>query len=91
MASKRKLKKAINFVTNEIVLEIYVLSFFKEIKEEKLDVLVDKTLDIRDEFIKRINHVDGKKDSKIVKSYFNNIREEWGKSIDELVKEVESL
>ena len=91
MASKRKLKKTINFVSDEVILEIYVLSLFKEIKEEKLDELVDKTLEIRSEFIQRMNHVPAKENSKIVRDYFKKLREDWANAIDGIAKDVEKL
>lgn len=91
MASKKKLKKAVNFVTNEVVLELYVLSFFKEIKEEKFGELVDEVLQVRNEFIQRVNHIPAKEDSKIVRDYFKKIREDWGDGIDGVVQKVEKL
>ncbi|NDV47109.1 hypothetical protein D0T49_08630 [Paludibacter sp. 221] len=91
MASRRKLKKTIHYITSELVTEMYVMSLFKKIEEEKLDNLVDKTINTKDEFISRVNHVDGKKDSKIVKSYFRKLRTDWLTAIENLVEEAKAL
>lgn len=91
MASRRKLKKAIKAISNELVAEIYILSFFKEVKEEKLNEVVDKALVMNEEFVSRVNHVDGKNDSKVVRAYFKKLREDWTNAIQEIVKEVEKL
>lgn len=91
MASRRKLKKAINFVSTELVTEMYILSFFKEVDEKALDALVGRAIDMNEELISRINHVDGKKDSKIVKTYFNKIRQDWTDTVADIVDEVGKL
>lgn len=91
MASRRKLKKAINFVSTELITEMYILSFFKEIDEQALDALVDKVIEMTDNLTKRVNHSDGKEDAKIVKQYFNKLREDWNSSINEIVEEVGKL
>lgn len=91
MASKRKLKKVIKFVTTELVSEIYILSFFKEVNETKLDELVSKAMDINNQFVSRISHSDGKDDPKIVKAYFKKLREDWGNSVKELADEIGKL
>lgn len=91
MASRRKLKKAIKFVTADLVTEMYVLSFFKEVDEVKLDELVTKALDMNDQFVLRVSHVDGKDDPKMVKAYFNKLREDWTNSVLEIAEEVGKL
>lgn len=91
MASRRKLKKVIKFVTGELVSEMYILSFFKEVDEKKLDELIGKALDMNDLFVQRISHVDGKEDAKIVKAYFRNLRNEWSDKVAEIADEVGKL
>ncbi len=91
MASRRKLKKAIRFVTTELVTEIYILSFFKEVEEKKLDEVVAKAMDVNNQFIMRVSNYDGKDDPKIVKAYFSKLREDWTKSVKALAEEVGKL
>lgn len=91
MANRRKLKKAIKFVTTELITEIYILSFFKEVSEEKLDELVNKVVEMNDKFVPRVSHADGKKDSKIVKAYFKKLREDWTNAVKEIAEEAGKL
>lgn len=91
MASRRNLKKVIKQITGELISEMYVLSFFKEVDENKLDELVEKALEMNATFVKRISHVDGKDDPKIVKAYFKNLHDNWSKSVADLAEEVGKL
>ncbi len=91
MASRRKLKKAIRFVSTELITEMYILSLFKKIDGQVIDDIVMKVVQMNDNLVARVNHVDGKEDSKIVKSYFKKLREDWEKGIEEIMEEVGKL
>lgn len=75
MANLRELKKDIDFLTSEIVSQ----SFFKEalkdnVDKEALSKVVVDAVSMRNEFIARANHPDGKDNKKIVRNYYKVLR-----------------
>lgn len=85
MASKRKLKKDINYLTFELIAECYTYQYFhKDIESSQIDAVAEKIIENRNELIGRINHIDGKDNQKLVKEYFRKVRKDFNKSVDAL-------
>lgn len=76
MASRRELKKDINYLTSEIVSECYMKHLLTEKNDAEISKLISETLTNGDEFIARLNHPDGKSNPKLVKKYFNHLRKD---------------
>jgi len=54
MANKRDLKHEINFITNELVNEcLFLKEYTQEMPAEKCESLINRILDIQDEYIRR--------------------------------------
>ena len=87
MASKRDLKKDINYLTFDLLAECFTYEgFHKEVKSELIDEVAKSILDNRNDLISRINHLDSKSDPKMVKQTFKNIRKDFEKSVEALDK-----
>jgi len=87
MASKKNLKKDINYLTFDLLAECFTYeSFHKDIKPELIDEVAKSILDNRNDLINRINHLDAKGDPKLVKETFLKIRKDFEKSVEALDK-----
>ena len=77
MASIRKLKKDINFVSFELLTEMFTYKHFHEdMKEEKFDEVIKKVVKKRNELMNRINHYSGEAEKTSYKKHFRQIRED---------------
>lgn len=91
MAKRRILKKEIGCVAGDLFAEVLVCKLFiPGVDVEKADVLMTRTLDLQDNFVRRAGHPGGK-DKKLVKSYYNKLREDLQAEIDAIGKEIETL
>ena len=92
MASRRKLKQTIRFVSSELITDIYFRCLMsKEIDDQKIDNLVIDIMSLSREYILRANRPDGKDNPKLVKAYYSKLFADWQKAMDKVVKEIESL
>jgi hypothetical protein len=87
MASRKNLKKDINYLTFELLTECFTYQYFhKEAKTEDIHEIASKVIDNRNDLIGRINHVDGKENQKLVRKHFTQIRKDFEKSVKALDK-----
>ncbi len=77
MASIRKLKKDINYLSYELLTEAFTFRHFHaELKEEKFDDVIKKIIALRNDMISRINNTEEGLKSHSNKQYFSKIRDE---------------
>jgi len=92
MASIRDLKKDINNLASEIITEAYVRKMiFDNINDDDFKKVVSDAIDFRNELIEKINHPDGKNDSKKVKVFFKDVRSEMRNRFSDIVDSVNNL
>lgn len=92
MASRRKLKKTIKFVSSELITDIYFrLLMSKSVKEETVDQLVVKIVDLNREFVLRASHPNGKDNPKIIKQYYTKLYTDWQEKLAVVLKEIQAL
>lgn len=92
MASRRKLKKTIQFVSSELITDVYFRCLMsKQIDNQKVDNLVIDIMALSKEFILRANHPDGTENPKRVKIYFRKLFSDWQIAMEKTIKEIESL
>jgi len=92
MASRRKLKKTIKFVSFELITDIYFRFLMsKNGDEQKIDTLVVDIMSLNREYVLRANRPDGKDNPKLVKAYFRKLFNDWKLAMDKVIKEVESI
>ena len=77
MASIRKLKKDINYLSYELLTEAFTFRHFHtELKEKKFDEVIKNIIALRNDMISRINNTEEGLKSKSNKQYFSKIRDE---------------
>ncbi|MCF8379649.1 MAG: hypothetical protein K9H49_08745 [Bacteroidales bacterium] len=77
MSSIRKLKKDINYVSFEILTEVFTYKHFhEELKDEKFDEVIKKVVSKRNELMNRVNHYVLEGDPGKYKQHFRKIRED---------------
>jgi hypothetical protein len=87
MASKKNLKKDINYLTFDLLAECFTYeSFHKDMSPGLIDEVAKSILDNRNDLISRINHLDSKSAPKLIKESFVKIREDFEKSVEALDK-----
>jgi hypothetical protein len=92
MASRRKLKKTIKFVSSELITDIYFRCLVsKNIEDQKVDSLVVNVVELNREYLLRVNCPDGKDNPKLVKNYFRKLFADWQIAMEKLIKEIEAL
>jgi len=92
MASRRKLKQTIRFVSSELITDIYFRCLMsKEIDDQKIDNLVIDIMSLSREYILRANRPDGKDNPKLVKAYFRKLFADWQIAMEKVIKEIESI
>jgi hypothetical protein len=85
MASRRGLKKDINYLTFELLAECFTYQYFHEKADKNaIDKVAAALLENRNDLVSRINHIDGKKNTKLVKAHFNKIKKDFNKSVEAL-------
>lgn len=92
MASRRKLKKTIKFVSFELITDIYFRCLTsKKMEVQKVDNLVVEIMSLNNEYVLRANRPDGKDNPKLVKAYFRKLFGDWQAAMEKVIKEVESI
>jgi len=74
MASRQRLKKEIDYVVSDLILDCFTFINMRA-KTENEDVLqiVQESLNLRGDLINQVNHPENKSETQTVKSYFDNI------------------
>lgn len=92
MASKRYLKKSIQFIFSNLLTECYTASvLFPKISEEKLAETIAKIINKNDELTKRAGRPDGKENSRRVQLYYNKLQADLSKSVTEIADDIDKL
>ena len=84
MTSKRRLKKEIDYVVSDLILDsiTYTNLYQKPNDQEALQIVQD-TLVLRNQLRDDANHPEKKSKSETVKSYYDNIAKSLIKGVDE--------
>lgn len=92
MASRRKLKRTIQFVSSELITDIYFRCLMsKNIDNKVVDDIVVEIMALNREFILRINRPNGKNNPQLVKAYFRKLFSDWQSAMEKVIKEIEKL
>ena len=92
MAKLRNLKKDINYLSYDIISECFTYNyFFPEKNDDKIKGIINETVKMRNEFISRVNHVDGKDNKKLTKQYFKKLHGDLFNKAENLVGQINNL
>ena len=85
MASRRELKKNVNYIAGELFMECLVNSLYVPGTDKaKADELMGKILSMQDEFISRIEPGN-------VKGFYKKFREDFNKEVDAIIDAIGNL
>lgn len=88
MASRRKLKKNVNYIAGELFTECLVnLNFIPGADRTKTNEVMEKILIMEDEFVRRISHTDAQN----AKGYYRKFRNDFTNQVNELIDEIAKL
>jgi len=88
MASRRELKKNVNYIAGELFMECLVNSLYVPGTDKaKADKLMGEVLEMQDEFVSRISHTEPGN----VKGFYKKFREDFNKKVDEIIDAIGKL
>ncbi len=91
MASKKNIKKDINYLTYEVVSDCYTFMYLHPDKSKgKAEKIIEDIIKTREELIARVNKIEVK-DKKEIKQHFNKIYEDILNKTDESFTELSKL
>ena len=77
MASRRLLKKAVNSITEELIMEVIICNSYKDKKEDdQINEIVNKLIALNQSFIARINHMEPGNAKFFYKKFFEDFNQE---------------
>ncbi len=92
MANRKELKKDINYLASEILSQAYMkFALIESVKEEQIQPIMVEAIEMRNEFVSRTNHPDGKDNKKIVKAYYQTLRKNLMAKTIELLNKLETI
>ena len=88
MASRKNLKKNVNYIASELFAECLVNSLYVPgTDKSKADELMSTILNMQDEFISRISHTPPGN----VKGYYKKFNEDFNAKVDEIIEAMNNL
>ena len=85
MASRRELKKNVNYIAGELFAECVVCSLLiPGTDKQKADDVMAKILKMQDEFISRISHTEPGN----VKGFYKKFRSDFNSNVVEIIDEI---
>ena len=88
MASRRELKKTVNYISGELFSECLINSMFVPGTDKaKADQLMAEILKMQDEFISRISHTEPGN----VKGFYKKFRSDFNAKVNEIIDAISKL
>lgn len=88
MASRRELKKQVNYIASELFMECLVNSLYVPgTDKQKADQLMSDILNMQDEFLSRISHTEPGN----VKGFYKKFRADFNAQVNEIVDRMGQL
>jgi hypothetical protein len=92
MASKRNIKKDINYLTGEVIADCFLFMHIHEGKsEEKTVEIVNAVVKLRNDLMQKVNQVPAELKGKQVKVHFKSIYNELLAGMDEQLQRLSKL
>ena len=92
MASIRRLKKDIQFFTAEGISDcVNLIESQDNDKDEQILEIIREIASHHNKIMERINHPDGKDNSKMVKQFFKQLKADFIHGLDQSYKKMEEL
>lgn len=87
MASRKTLKKNVNYIAGELFAECLLSSISGKADKKKADEILTLILALQDEFISRISHTEPGN----VKGFYKKFRSDFNAKVDEIADAIATL
>jgi len=84
MANLRRIKKDIDYLVNEVVIDCYLALYFHEDKQKEIVGVMQDAVDLRNELFEMVNNPAEKHNPSLVKKHYNFIKAQMFERIDGL-------
>ena len=91
MAKRRDLKKDIDYLSGDLMMETLLCSLQPKCDKAKLEDIMTHIVSMSNEFRRRIQHPAGNANKKLIKQYYKKIREDFDAEIEKIYAEIVSL
>ncbi|MDL2320074.1 hypothetical protein LJC45_02955 [Alistipes sp. OttesenSCG-928-B03] len=91
MANLKTLKKDIDYLVEEILSDCYLTIFFHPDKKDKVLVIMQRAVDMRNDLFQRANNSPEKHNPSLNRKHFMQIRRDMFTGIDGLFNELSAL
>ena len=92
MSSLRNLKKDIDYLFFEFISDCFMFSSLHTgDKKAEVQDLIEEAVNMRNEFIDRANHPDGKDNPALVKAYYSAVRKDLLVKVDGYFEKLSAL
>lgn len=92
MASVKNLKKDIDFLFFEFISDCFLFtSIHTGEKRNEVQNLIEEAVSMRNEFIDRVNHPDGKDNPALVKAYYTSLSKELMEKVDSYFEKLSDI
>lgn len=87
MASRKDLKKNVNYIVGELFVECLLNSMNDKVDKTKADEILTQILVMQDEFVSRISHTEPGN----VKGFYKKFRTDFNAKVNEIVEAIKKL
>jgi hypothetical protein len=92
MASRRELKKDIDYLVFEVISDTLVFAgIHPGNKTEELEAIINDAVSFRNDLIARVNNPDGRHNPKILKAYYKAVEKDLLTEVDKLFTRLSEL
>lgn len=92
MASRRNLKKDIDYMVFEVLADCFAYSeVHPDQKSDKITGIINDAVELRNDLIARVNNPEGKDNPKIIRAYYKAIEKDLNDGVDRLFERLSSL
>ncbi len=93
MASKREIKKEVNFLFEEMIADAILIREIKkgDTQQKTVESLIMKSVDKHEDLIVRINHNETRDDKQSSKQYYSTIAKEAIDFFDDVYKQLNDI
>jgi hypothetical protein len=91
MASIRRLKKEIEFLSSQVIGDS--IDFIQTFNGKEIEAMavVDEIVSLHNNTLDKINNPDGKDNPKLVKAYYQQLKKQYISGVNDAYKRLESL
>lgn len=87
MASRKELKKAVNYIISDMFVEAIIMKEIKHVDDAKADEVLGELLTIQDEFLKRASHTEPGN----VKGYYRQYYKDFNAAVDAVGSKIDAF